>query len=191
MRHTIRECQRGSALAWENLIREHQGRVYAAAFYYLKSREEAQDVTQETFLRVYRTLDSFRSEESAFLPWLMTITRNCAIDRLRKSGAMRRYEEPQREETAHIGDEKGGPEEEISAEQRRSLIYRALDRFNEINREILLLKDIEGMKVADVARILSLPVGTVKSRSNRARIRLAKILSGQHVEEEGPESELI
>jgi RNA polymerase sigma-70 factor (ECF subfamily) len=190
LNETILQCQRGNALAWEALIKAYQRRVFAAAYYYLRKREESQDATQEVFLKVYRTLESFRGEEDSFLPWLMAVVRNCCIDRLRKDKTRMRHEEEMKTPGADSVDERAGPEEEIGAQQRKGEIYRALDGFSQINREILLLKDIQGMNNEDVAEILSLPVGTVKSRSSRARIRLAKILAG-HPDAAPDESEAV
>jgi len=175
---TIRECQRGNALAWEALIRTHQARVYAVALHYLRHAEEAEDATQEVFLRVYRTLDRFRGEEGAFVPWLMAIARNCSIDRLRQGTARRRHEDPGQDVEMAV-DDASGPEESTSGAERRRLVHQALARFNPLNREILMFREIQGMKLEDVAEMLALPVGTVKSRANRARIRLAKILAGR------------
>ena len=79
----LEQCRAGDALAWEALVRRYQGRVFALAYHYLRDREEARDVAQETFIKVYRGLRRFDGEGS-FTAWIVRVARNCAIDRLRK-----------------------------------------------------------------------------------------------------------
>lgn len=178
LEHTIRQCQRGDALAWEALIKHYQGRVYGVAWYFFRNRQDAEDVAQEVFIKVYRRLDTFRSDQDSFVPWLLAIARNCCIDRLRGRKNHIAYDDElqQTEEEESVQD--SDPQTAMGTEQRKQLIYQALDKVDATNREIILLKDIQGMKTEDVAEILSLPLGTIKSRSSRARIKLAKILTG-------------
>ncbi len=181
LEQTIYECQRGNALAWETLIKQYQSKVYGVAWYYFRNAEEAEDATQEAFIKLYRRLGTFQGDLDSFVPWLLAITRNCCIDRLRKLKTKNKYEDQYDEELETLSvnseTEHDNPESNISVQQRKNLIYQALDDIDETNRDIILLKDIQGMKTEDVAEIMSLPIGTVKSKSNRARIKLAKILS--------------
>jgi len=172
-------CQEGDAPAWEALVRHYQGRVYAVAWYYMKNREEAVDAAQDTFIKVYAQLDSFRGSSEAFLPWLLKITRNCCIDRIRKNKTRKRYEDEfsQSMSLENQEDQQSNPEMQLLSEKSVSLFYRALEKINPVNRDIVLLKDIQGLKLKDVARIMSLPVGTIKSRSSRARIELSRLLT--------------
>ena len=174
LQQMIEDCQAGDARAWERLVREYQARVFAVAVYYLKDREEATDVTQEVFIKVYNRLESFRNEQDSFLPWLLSIARNACIDRFRKQ----KLEQRLGDELSQQGDLSApGPEQFLQEEQHRALIYAALDEFSQRNRDVVLLKDIQGLKISEVAEILNMSEGTVKSRSNRARVKLAKILS--------------
>jgi RNA polymerase sigma-70 factor (ECF subfamily) len=177
LEQTIRECQQGNALAWEALIKRYQGKVYGMAYYFLRDKGEAEDASQETFIKVYRKIETFRSDQDSFVPWLLTIARNCCIDRLRKSKTQMKTKTDAGETTAEIAVEPDGPESTTSEQQRKQLLYQALDQFSQENKDVLMLKDIQGLKNEEVAEILSMPVGTVKSRSNRARIKLAKMLS--------------
>ena len=79
----LERCRQGDDLAWETLVRQHQGRVFGVALHFLRDREEARDAAQEIFLRVYTRLDSL-ADGQAFLPWLLRLARNCCIDRLRR-----------------------------------------------------------------------------------------------------------
>lgn len=173
---TLKQCREGNAQAWENLIRAYQGRVFAVACYYLKNREEAVDAAQDSLVKVYSQLDSFDGKGEAFLPWILSITRNCCIDRLRKGKTRHRYEEQYRQ-IAPTSDDRGNPENQVRQNESASRLYEALEKLNPMNRDIVLLKEIQGLKLNDVARILGLPVGTIKSRSNRARVELGKYLS--------------
>ncbi len=173
----IQRCQHGNALAWETLIRQQQARVYGVACYFLRNPDEAKDATQESFLKLYKGLKSFRGKGTDFIPWMLSITRNCCIDRLRRAQTRARYESETKLLSMISQTKEQNPEQKMGEDQRKNLIYQALDQFSELNREIILLKDIQGLRNEDVAEILSLPVGTIKSRSNRARLKLAQAIS--------------
>ncbi len=172
------QCRRGNPLAWEALVRRYQGKIYGMAFYYLKNSHEAQDVTQDIFIRIYKGLKGFRGGSDELVPWMLSVARNCCIDRIRRLKTHKKYHSAQSDtDTEAAAVNSDNPEEEIHAQQRKQLLYEALDQFNEQNREIILLKEIQGLKITDVAQILSLPIGTIKTRLMRARIELAKIIS--------------
>ncbi len=165
-------CRAGDALAWEALVRRFQGRVYGVAFHYLREREEAKDLTQEIFVKLYGSLDRF--EGGAFLPWLLQLSRNAAIDRLRRIKARPPASDIPAEEATALRTDDPSPEESWIADGRKRLIHRALGRMSERNREMILLKEIQGLQLQEIAEMLKLPLGTVKSRSNRARVELAR-----------------
>ncbi len=199
LQQTLIDCRRGNALAWEALVKQFQGRVYSVAYHYLGNKADAEDATQETFIKVYRRLKSFRSKRQAFLPWLLAIARNCCIDRLRRQKTRRKYEDGAAREAERSLEDSGGnagertegsamttdagpigattrePEQELVRAQRREFLEQALAQFDAESRDVVLLKDIQGLKNEEVANILALPLGTVKSRSNRARLKLARL----------------
>lgn len=162
-------CRRGDALAWEELVRRFQGRIFGLAVAYLRDREEARDTAQEIFVRLYRHLGEIR-DEATFVPWFLRLARNCCIDRLRSLG-VRGPQEPIDVDTL---SEAPSPEDAAIEDARRALLYRALDSLSDANREIVLLKDIHQMKLEEIGSLLRLPLGTIKSRSSRARTELAK-----------------
>jgi RNA polymerase sigma-70 factor (ECF subfamily) len=170
----LARCRGGDDLAWEALVRRYQGRIFALAYHYLGNREEAREAAQETFVRVYRKLDTF--EGGSFVAWMVSIGRNCCIDRVRHLRARPALDGPPLDERLAAPDPTPGPEQATLAHERESLLYRALDRMSEINREMILLKDIQGLKQAEIAEALSLPLGTVKTRSHRARLELARCI---------------
>lgn len=173
---TIRLCQEGDSAAWQRLVEEFQGRVYAVCLYYLHNRDDAVDASQEVFVKVFHKLEDFSGEADAFLAWLLSITRNRCIDRLRADNTRERHQSDY-QNTASEEDATGNPESLLDKEEQHGLLYHALASFSDVNRDILLLKDIQGLRLEEVAKILGLPVGTIKSRSNRARIKLGKLLA--------------
>ncbi len=171
----IARCRRGDDLAWERLVRDYQGRVYAIAYHYVQDTGEASDISQEAFVRVYQKLDTFG--DGAFLPWLVQIVRNLCIDHLRRRKTRPPLSDVLVEddgETLGLSAHSLGPDEVSVRDSRRRLVYKALRRLTDQARELILLKEIQGLKLREIAELLAVPVGTVKSRSNRARLELAE-----------------
>jgi len=136
--------------------------VFGLCFHYLRDREEAREVAQETFIRIYRGLNGFESSGS-FLAWSVRIARNCCFDRADT------IDDP--EYGRELVESREGF---VETQVRNQLLRKALDGMSAINREMILLKDIQGLKQREIADLLSIPLGTVKARSNRARTELAE-----------------
>ena len=173
MTELIERCRKGDELAWEMLVRRYQGRVYGLALFYLGNAEEARDLAQEVFLKIYRRLDRC-TDDGTFVPWMIQITRNAAIDRLRRIKARPVAVSVPVEEMFDLASPDAGPEEDLQRSRKRDLVRRALEKLSRINREVVLLKEIHGQSLETIASYLNLPIGTVKSRSHRARIELAQ-----------------
>jgi RNA polymerase sigma-70 factor, ECF subfamily len=169
----LERCRSGDELAWEALVRTYQSSVYAVTRHYLRDPEEARDVAQDVFVRLYERLDSF-SGGVTFKAWLLRMARNASIDRLRRVKARPPVSDVAVEDAMlSSGDD---PESNAALEARQRLLRRAIGQLGDKNREVLLLKEIQGLGFEEVAQLLGLPVGTVKSRSSRARLELASIL---------------
>ena len=170
----VERCRQGDELAWEWLVRRSQGRVYGLAYHYLGSVEDARDVAQEAFVRAYRQLGTF--EGNRFMAWLLRITRNLCIDQLRRRRTRPPAEDLRADAAADAAPRDAAPDPEQAwlTDARRRLVYRALQRLDGANREVILLKDIQGLKLGEIAGMLGLPIGTVKSRAHRARLELAR-----------------
>jgi RNA polymerase sigma-70 factor (ECF subfamily) len=166
-------CRQGDELAWEALVRRFEGRVYRMALHYVRDAEEARDLAQEVFVRVWRHLGE-GVEHATFVPWLLRLTRNASIDRLRRRRARREASELPAGAAAEPVSTDAGPEQQSLGAARRRLVWRALGRLGETSREILVLKEIEGLEVREISDLLALPEGTVKSRAHRARLELAR-----------------
>jgi RNA polymerase sigma-70 factor (ECF subfamily) len=171
----VERCRDGDELAWEALVRRLQGRVYALALHYVRSPEEARDVAQEVFIRVWRGLPNFERTGS-FVPWLLKITRTCSIDHVRRRKARPPVEDLIAEDLPTLSDPSLRPDEQAELESRRSLVHRALRQIGEMHREILQLQEIQELPLNEVARILGIPEGTAKSRASRARAELARVV---------------
>jgi len=169
----LQRCLAGDELAWEALVRTHQARVYGIAYAYTGDADDARDLAQEIFVRVFRKLDTC-PDPGCFLPWLIRVARNAAVDHLRRRKARPPARDIPADEMLTLAASGPSPEEELNAESRRRLVYRALQKLSEINREIILLKDIQGLALEEISAMLNVPLGTVKSRTNRARLELAK-----------------
>ncbi len=135
----LEHCRGGDELAWEMLVRRFQGRMFAIAVTYTGDREEARDLTQDIFIRVYRNLDGCRDEDR-FLSWLVRIARNVCIDHLRRRKARPPARDIPVEEAWSLASGEPTPEERSEESSRRRLVGAALQELSEINREIILLK---------------------------------------------------
>lgn len=181
----VGRCRTGDALAWEMLVRRFQGRIYALAYYYVGNAEEARDLAQEVFVRIYTRLDACASDE-AFVPWMIRLTRNMCIDRLRRMKARPQSIGTPVDEMTDLQAAGPNPAEQFQINSTKRLIHRALEKLGRISREMILLKEIQGLSLEEVSNLLGIPIGTAKSRSNRARIELAhqvRALTGNGAED--------
>lgn len=176
-RTLIGRCRQGNELAWETLVTRYQARVCSVAFTYTGSEEEALDVAQEVFVRVWQRLETCR-EPDRFAGWLLQIARNACLDHLRRRRARPPAQDLAADELTFLADAGARPDEDLEQSDRRHVIELALQRLSVINREAILLKDIQGLPLEEMAAMLDLPLGTVKSRCSRARVELARVVSG-------------
>jgi RNA polymerase sigma-70 factor, ECF subfamily len=179
----VERCLGGDESAWEELVRTHTRRVYAICYRFTGSGSGAQDLTQDVFLRIFRTLKSFRSGEGAFVVWLTRLTRNLLIDHYRRTKADRvtdSIEEqlPMLEERTAMSSRTDGL---LAGREASEMLQYALLRLSPELRETVVLRDLEELEYREIAQILRIPEGTVKSRLNRGRAELARILRKQKV----------
>ena len=173
--------RQGDPLAWEAFVRQFQGRIYGLAYHYTGHAEDARDLAQDVFVRVYQNLHLLPEDEGC-LTWLLRITRNACIDHLRRRKARPPLWDLPAEDLFDLRSSDPGPLEQEVAESRKAAVLRGLQGLTDLNREILLLKEIHGLSVEAIARMLDVPVGTVKSRSHRARLELAGRLAAVGME---------
>jgi RNA polymerase sigma-70 factor (ECF subfamily) len=173
----LRRCQRGDEPAWRELVSRYTRRVFSLAYRFTGRVDEAEDLTQEVFVKVYQTLDKFAETEGSFPAWLMTVARNKAIDnyRRKKEEHRRKADDPEILDFAASGEE--GPLRRLERSERVALVHRGLRALPLDLREPLILCDLQGLPYEEAARTLEVPLGTLKSRINRGRLELAKRLT--------------
>jgi RNA polymerase sigma-70 factor (ECF subfamily) len=174
----VERCLSGEQAAWEDLVKIHTRRVYGICYRFAGSSQHAEDLTQEVFLRVFRSLKSFRAGEGTFTVWLGRLTRNLLIDHYRKSRMDRATDSlderlPALEETVAMSARTDGM---LAGREASEALQAALQKLSPELREILILRDLEELEYREIAGILDIPEGTVKSRLNRARAELARVL---------------
>ena len=168
----VDRCRGGDAAAWEAFVRQLQGRLFALAYSYAGDREDARDLAQEIFVRLYEARGQWPSGDE-FLPWLFRVARNRSVDYLRRRSVRRPAVAVDEAAVAELPDPAPGAEAQAIESDRRGLLHAALRGLSAINREIVILRDVHGLSVQQVASILGVPLGTVKSRASRARVELA------------------
>ncbi len=175
----MQQCLRGDAPAWEELVRRHTRRIYNLCYRFTSNRQEAEDMTQEVFLRVYRTLGSYRAVHGGFTTWMTSVTRNLLIDHYRRTKRDRLTDSLDDEESGHteqIPSQFRTPDQMAMAGQLGEQVQRALGKLSPDLREAVILRDLQGLEYREIQDVLQVPEGTVKSRINRGRIELARLL---------------
>ena len=181
----VRRCLEGDSGAWEQLARSQQRRVYAICYRFTGSQSDAEDLTQEAFLKMYRNLESFDAERGGFTTWLTTLTRNMLVDHYRRSRMDRASDSlDESQEGGEDGPRKvdrladGGrsPEQHLAGIELRAQIQKALGCLSAELREAVILRDLQEMDYKEIAEVLGVPQGTVKSRISRGRGELARLL---------------
>jgi RNA polymerase sigma-70 factor (ECF subfamily) len=180
----VSRCLRGDETAWEELVRLHTRKVYALCYRFTGQGSEAQDLTQEVFLRLFRTLRTFRSTEGSFGTWLARVTRNLLIDHYRRTRQDRVTDSI--EEQIPMLEEEGAaasvrPDHALAGREASEILQATLQKLSPDLREAVILRDLQEMEYREIAQVLQIPEGTVKSRINRGRIELAKILRRMRV----------
>lgn len=182
----VRRCVAGEASAWEEIVRLHNRRIYNLCYRFTNSPDSAEDLTQEVFIRVYRTIATYNIEKGAFNTWLTTLTRNLLVDHFRRGRQDRITDSIDATVTDdpdsvalsdRLRDPAPSPADHLASQETQSLVRRALARLSPDLREAVILRDLQDMDYKEIAQVLRVPEGTVKSRINRGRMELARLLS--------------
>ncbi len=161
----LRDALAGRREAYGEIFTSHRERAYGLAYQYTHNKEDALDVVQDAFIRAYLNLSKFDMRKD-FGPWLLTIVRNLSIDLIRKRSRARREDLP---EALPARNQTRADRQVLKSE-----VWEALVQLPQIQREIIFLKDYQGHSYAEIAQILSIPLGTVMSRLHHARKKLAE-----------------
>lgn len=177
----VGQCLAGDHGAWETIVRQYHKRVYNLAYRYCGRFDEAEDLTQEIFLKIYRTMGAYRAESGTFVTWLLRVGRNHIIDRYRKHKIERSVTDPIDSEFERIEENPArydSPGEAYRKKELSDVIHGTLLDLTTDLREAVILRDLEGCTYDEMAEILDVPLGTVKSRINRGRTELGRLLRG-------------
>ncbi len=161
--------------AWEKLVKENESLVYHIAYRMMQNEEEAKDVSQEIFIKVYRNLQKF-DEKSAFSTWIYRIAVNTCIDALRKKKGKEvvSWEEQTQHQKENLADTAETPEEVYLQKEKQLQIMDMIQNLSPEHKAVLLMRDMEDMTYGEIAECLSVSLGTVKSRIARAREQFKK-----------------
>jgi len=181
----VRRCVAGDAVAWDEIVQRYHRRIYNICYRFAGSADDAQDLTQEVFIRMYRTLNSYDVGRGAFMTWVTTLTRNLLVDHFRKTKHDRLTDSLDTTASDNpdamtlsdrIPDEGPAPDSGVQSRETRDAVHQALQKLSPELREAVILRDLQDMDYREIATVLKVPEGTVKSRINRGRAELARLL---------------
>lgn len=177
-REVVTRCLAGDVAAWEELLKAHQRKIYNLCYRFTGSVTDAEDLTQEVFIKVYQTLRSFDAAQAQFATWLNRVARNHLVDHYRRT--RRDRANPSLDDEDEAFQPRAAPASDASASlverERKELLQTALNRLSPEMREVLILRDLQEMEYAEIVAVLGIPEGTVKSRINRGRMELGRVL---------------
>jgi RNA polymerase sigma-70 factor (ECF subfamily) len=174
----IERFQKGDREAFEQIVARYKDQLLNFAYRFLGSRQEAEDVVQDTFLRVYRNRKAYR-RVARFSTWIYTIAGNLAKTELRKRKRRKLFSISDlgfEEKDYEISDLTYNPEDDVEGTLKEEIIQKEIERLPPKFREVIILRDVQGLSYEEIALILRIPIGTVKSRVTRARLRLQRRL---------------
>lgn len=177
-------CSQGNPAAWHQLVQSQHRRVYAICYRFTGSPTDAEDLTQDVFLKMYRSLGSFDPAKGGFVTWMTALTRNLLVDHFRRTRQDRATDSLDASLSGNDGmtmadrlaDASPGQFEQVSRQQLRAKVQHALKQISPELREAVILRDLQDMDYKDIAAVLRIPEGTVKSRISRGRAELARVL---------------
>lgn len=181
----VRQCLAGDAAAWQQLVVSQHRRVYAICYRFTGSSTDSEDLTQDVFIKLYRNLGSFDLSKGSFATWITTLTRNLLVDHFRRTRMDRVTDsihatadgEPDGPTMAdQLADTRPGQERHVARLELQARVQAALKQLSPELREAVILRDLQDMDYREIAEILRIPEGTVKSRISRGRGELARLL---------------
>jgi RNA polymerase sigma-70 factor (ECF subfamily) len=179
------QCMAGDQQAWQQLVVSQHRRIYAICYRFTGSAADAEDLTQELFLKLYRNLGSFDTHKGSFQTWIATLARNLLVDHFRRTRQDRATDSLDAslavgEDAPSLADRLADPrpsqEAHASGLELKASIQQALAQLSPELREAVILRDLEDMDYKEIAQVLRIPEGTVKSRISRGRGELARLL---------------
>ncbi|MCC6452985.1 MAG: sigma-70 family RNA polymerase sigma factor [Acidobacteria bacterium] len=179
----VRRARLGDSSAWEDVVTTFSRRIFNLAYRFTSSVEAAEDLTQEVFIRVYRSLDQYDAKQGDLANWLMRLARNLIIDdyRHRQRNPQNSMADAVDDHHYHLRAVGNSAHREMERKELAAQVQEGIDKLPEDLRTCVILRDIEELTYQEIVDVLKIPEGTVKSRINRGRIELAKILRRMRV----------
>jgi len=179
----IRRARSGDGTAWEEVVSTFSRRIFNLAYRFTSSVEAAEDLTQEVFIRIYRTLDQYDPKHGDLANWLMRLARNLIIDdyRHRQRNPQNSMADAVDDHTYHLRAVGSSAQKDIERRELCAQVQEGIDKLPSDLKTCVILRDIEELSYQEIVDLLKIPEGTVKSRINRGRIELAKILRRMRV----------
>ena len=175
----VKRAQKGDERAFAEIVKLYQNAVYSSALYIAKNEEDALDISQEVFLKLWRTLEGFRGEAS-LKTWIAKITRTCAIDYVRarnqKSASSLTSDEDEKAIEIIDTDTASNPQADYQRREDIAAVRKAVAGLPSPTKEIIIMREFHSLSYAEIAKLLGVPEGTVKSRISRGREELKEIL---------------
>ncbi|WP_184218447.1 RNA polymerase sigma factor [Granulicella aggregans] len=185
MQKLVRQCIAGEQHAWAQLVASQHRRIYGICYRFTNSACDAEDLTQDVFIKVYKNLNSFDTQKGSFQTWMTTLARNLLVDHFRRT----RLDRASDSLDASLGSDDDGPtigdrlmdsgisqDKHVAGLELKATIQDALKQLSPELREAVILRDLEDMDYKEIAQVLRIPEGTVKSRISRGRGELARLL---------------
>ncbi len=179
----VRRARAGDGTAWEDIVTQYSRRIFNLAFRFTSSVEAAEDLTQEVFIRIYKTLEQYDPKQGDLSNWLMRLARNLIIDdyRHRQRNPQNTMADDVEDHSYHLRSVGTSAHKEMERRELAAQVQEGIDKLPSDLRTCVILRDIEEMTYQEIVDVLNIPEGTVKSRINRGRIELAKILRRMRV----------
>ncbi|MEJ7625181.1 MAG: sigma-70 family RNA polymerase sigma factor [Pyrinomonadaceae bacterium] len=179
----VRRARSGDGAAWEDIVSAFSRRIFNLAYRFTSSVDGAEDLTQDVFIRVYKSLDQYDSKQGDLANWLMRLARNLIIDdyRHRQRNPQNSMADAVDDHSYHLRAVGTSAHKDLERKELASQVQEGIDKLPEDLRTCVILRDIEELAYAEIVDVLKIPEGTVKSRINRGRIELAKILKRMRV----------
>lgn len=177
----IKSALEGDMQSFEELIYQYEKKVYNVALRVFKNPEDAKDISQDVFIKIYKNLDKF-DNKSSFSTWLYRITTNTCIDELRKRKGKETVsidndiEDDEGKFKREFADNEPTPEEKVISKEGESEIIKSMNTLSDEHRTIIVMRDIQGLSYTEISEIIGVSIGTVKSRISRARLQLKNII---------------
>jgi RNA polymerase sigma-70 factor, ECF subfamily len=180
----VRRCMDGDSGAWAELVREHHRRVYGLCYRFTGSAADAEDLTQDVFLKIYSNLASFDTGRGSLQVWITTMTRNLLVDNFRRTKNQRATgsldegwdQSEELKPVDRLTSQNPSPHEMAAKKELEKMVQNALSHVSVELREAVILRDLQDMDYKEIAQVLGIPEGTVKSRISRGRAELARLL---------------